>query len=138
MSMGPEKKENELCRKMRRLKIYEKDIEETFVRSSGPGGQNVNKVATCVQIYHVPSKIMIKCQSERTQALNRHKARQLLVGRIEAVQEDERRRAVADREKKRRQKRKRSAKSKEKMLEEKKHRSEKKKFRQKINTRSLD
>ncbi len=67
---------------MKRLGIREEDIEETFTRSSGPGGQNVNKLATCVHLRHRPSGISVKVMRERSQALNRFLARRSLVEKI--------------------------------------------------------
>ena len=54
----------------------EPDLEERFVRSGGPGGQNVNKVSSCVILVHVPSGITVGGQEERAQAMNRDRARQ--------------------------------------------------------------
>jgi len=121
-----EKKEKALLDKMERLGIYEKDIVEKFVRSSGKGGQNVNKTSTCVYLKHIPTKIEVKCQKERFQSLNRYIARKILVDKIEAMvlgKESEKQQRI---EKIRRQKRKRSKRAKLKMLEEKKKRSRKK------------
>lgn len=67
---------------MKRLGIREEDIEETFTRSSGPGGQNVNKLATCVHLRHLPSGITVKVMRERSQALNRFLARRSLTEKI--------------------------------------------------------
>jgi protein subunit release factor B len=78
----PEKEER-LYERMKELGINEEDIEETFVRSGGPGGQSVNKSATCVMIKHIPTGIVVKSQEGRSQALNRFLARRLLVSRIE-------------------------------------------------------
>ena len=72
-------REKELYRRMRALGISEQDIEESFVRSSAPGGQNVNKVATCVCLRHRPTGIVVKCQKFRTQGANRSWARQILL-----------------------------------------------------------
>lgn len=76
-------KEKSLLKKMKALRIYENDIIETFIKSGGPGGQNVNKVATCVQLNHRPTGMVVKVQKERSQALNRFFARRELVSRIE-------------------------------------------------------
>ncbi|MBI3099692.1 MAG: peptide chain release factor-like protein [Planctomycetes bacterium] len=80
--VSPEK-EAALARRMLALGIREADLDESFVRSSGPGGQNVNKVATCVVLRHRPTVIEVKCSRERTQALNRFFARRLLADRVE-------------------------------------------------------
>jgi protein subunit release factor B len=125
-------KEKALLERMARLGVAESDLRETFVRSSGPGGQKVNKTSSCVQLVHVPTGLTVKCQRERSQAVNRFLARRLLLDRIEKLQkgvvEAQRDRA----EKIRRQKRKRSKRAKEKMLEGKRRQSEKKGMRSKI------
>jgi len=77
------KKNEELRRQMETLGIREEDLEERFVRSSGKGGQHVNKASTCVQLLHRPSGIEVKCMGERSQSLNRFFARRLLLERIE-------------------------------------------------------
>jgi protein subunit release factor B len=122
-------KEHLLRQKMLRLGIKEADIIEEFVRSSGPGGQNVNKTSTCVYLKHIPTGIEVKCQKSRSQSLNRFLGRQILVNKIENMvlgrESDEQKRI----EKIRRQKRKRSKRSKEKMLHNKKMTGEKKKLR---------
>jgi len=122
-------KEAVLVEKMKHLGLRKADIEEKFVRSSGKGGQKVNKVSSCVYLKHRPTGIEVKCQRERSQALNRFLALRLLVHKIEAEtlgrQSEERKRI----EKIRRQKRRRSKRSKEKMLRDKKKRAEKKRGR---------
>lgn len=76
-------KEEKLLKRMGELGIREDDIEETLIRSSGPGGQSVNKTSTCVQIKHIPTGIVVRSQRERSQGLNRFLARRLLVSKIE-------------------------------------------------------
>ena len=123
------KKEDALKAKMEKLGIREEDLKEKFIRSSGKGGQKANKASTRVYLKHIPTGIEVKCQQERSQALNRFLARRILTNKIETLilgrQSEERKRI----EKIRRQKRKRSRKAKEKMLEAKKKRAEKKKMR---------
>ncbi len=122
-------KEKELRDRMDALNIREEDIEESFVRSQGRGGQNVNKVSTCVQLRHIPTGVEVKCQEERSQALNRYRARVILTNKIDEMlrgKESAERQRI---EKIRRQKRKRSKRAKEKMLAEKRIVSEKKKLR---------
>ena len=123
------KKILELQRLMQRLGVQERELEESFIRSSGPGGQNVNKVSTCVVLRHRPSGLEVRCQRERSQALNRFLARRMLLARLEAQrlgQLSEEAQRIA---KIRRQKRKRSRRAKEKLLREKQLRTEKKSLR---------
>ncbi len=122
-------KEEALKAKMASLGIRETDLEEKFIRSSGKGGQNVNKTATCVYLKHKPTGIEVKCQKERSQALNRFLARRILANKIESLILGRRSEEQKRIEKIRRQKRKRSRRAKEKMLRYKKMRSEKKKLR---------
>ncbi|MEI6863438.1 MAG: peptide chain release factor-like protein [Candidatus Omnitrophota bacterium] len=131
MSIYPisEKTEQDLQNKMSRLCIREEDLEESFVRSGGPGGQNVNKVSTCVVLRHKPTGLVIKCQKDRSQAMNRYWARRMLAEKLEAGilgrESDEARRIA----KIRRQKRKRSKRAKDKMLAAKEKRGALKKLR---------
>ena len=127
--MVTKEKEEALRQKMEDLGISEKDIVEKFVRSSGKGGQKVNKTSTCVYLKHLPTGIEVKCQRERSQALNRFFARRILVKKIEAMILKEKSEEQQRIEKIRRQKRKRSKRAKLKILEEKKKQSEKKKER---------
>lgn len=124
-----QKKQAALQEKMRQLGIREEDLVEKFVRSGGSGGQNVNKVATCVYLKHVPSGIEVKMQRERSQAMNRFLARRLLAEKLENMRAGRASAEQERREKIRRQKRKRSKRAKEKILAQKKLRSEKKKLR---------
>jgi protein subunit release factor B len=127
MSFGVSAKKEEVLReKMEQLGIREEDIVEKFIRSSGHGGQKVNKTSTCVYLKHLPTGIEVKCQKERYQSLNRYHARKILAGKIEAKilgKESEEQQRI---EKIRRQKRKRSKRAKMKMLEDKKRQSQKK------------
>jgi len=125
-------KEKALALRMRELGVSERDIEESFVRSSGPGGQKVNKTSTCVQLTHLPTGLTVKCQRERSQSLNRHLARRLLLDKIERQQKGFAEEEKAKLAKLRRQKRKRSRRAKEKILAAKHQQAEKKGLRGKV------
>lgn len=125
-------KEKALIQRMQELSVSEKDIEESFIRSSGPGGQKVNKTSSCVHLLHIPTGVSVKCQRERSQALNRYLARRLLLDKIERLQKgfvEEQKEKI---EKIRRQKRKRSKRAKEKILTDKHHQTKKKILRGKV------
>ena len=122
-------KEDALRAKMDSLGIKEADLEEKFIRSGGKGGQKVNKTSSCVYLRHRPTGIEVKCQEERSQALNRFLARRILSAKIESLVLGRRAEAKKEIEKIRRQKRKRSRRAKEKMLKYKKMHSEKKELR---------
>ena len=79
-----EQKEQELAKRMQAVGLYEQDLEESFVRSTGPGGQHVNKTSTCVVLTHTPSAVTVKVQDSRSQALNRYHARKRLCEVLEA------------------------------------------------------
>ena len=119
-------KEKQLSERMKALGVRELDIDEQFVRSSGAGGQNVNKVSSCVVLHHRPSDIRVKCQQERSQGLNRFFARRILLDKIEAKLSAGKTAEAQRIEKIRRQKRKRSRRAKLRMLDEKRHQAEKK------------
>jgi protein subunit release factor B len=118
--------------RMQRLDICESDLEETFARSSGPGGQNVNKVATAVTLRHRPSGIIVTVQDSRSQAQNRKLARERLLDAIEQAHEKAQAAKIAEREKARRRKSPRPAALKQKILEAKRRRGEIKRQRARI------
>ena len=117
---------------MRKLEISETDLEESFARSSGPGGQNVNKVSTAVTLRYLPTGISVTVQDSRSQAVNRRLARERLLDAIEGAREGKRMAEIAKREKQRRRKSPRPASLKRKILESKRKRAELKKQRTKI------
>src|SRR5216117_3595629 len=121
-----------LAERMERLGIRDSDFEETFARSSGPGGQNVNKVATAVTLRHRLSGISVTVQDSRSQAVNRKLARHRLLDAIESAREKLRAAEIAEREKARRRKSPRPAALKKKILEGKRKRGALKKLRSQI------
>jgi protein subunit release factor B len=121
-----------LAERMQHLGVRDVDLEETFGRSSGPGGQNVNKVATAVTLRHRPSGISVTVQDSRSQAVNRKLARERLLDAVESAREGRRMAEIAKREKERRRKSLRPAALKRKILESKRKRAELKKQRAKV------
>ena len=126
---GGLERQAQLARRMAELGVTEADLEESFARSAGPGGQNVNKTETCVVLVHRPTGLQVRCQDSRQQGFNRFRARQLLLDKIEA---DRQERAAAERqrvEKLRRQKRGRSRAAKQRILADKGRQAVKKRLR---------
>src|ERR1051325_4335622 len=118
-----------VAQRMMALGVRESDLEETFVRSGGAGGQKVNKSSSCVMLLHRPTGLRVKCQATRHQAMNRFLARRLLLDKIERMQKGYVQAEQDAAEKIRRQKRKRSRRAKERLLADKARHAEKKRLR---------
>jgi peptide chain release factor len=125
-------KEVQLALRMQALGLLESDLEETFVRSGGHGGQNVNKTSTCVMLVHRPTGLQVKCQSTRQQGLNRFIARRLLLDKLELLRTGKVAAERARVEKIRRQKRRRSRRAKNRMLADKALHSARKDLRRRV------
>ena len=125
-------KESQLAQRMAALGVSEAEIEESFVRSGGHGGQNVNKTSTCVMLLHRPTGLQVKCQETRQQGLNRFLARRLLLDKIEERKKGFVAAQRSDMERIRRQKRKRSRRAKQRMLADKAHHAGKKAARRSV------
>ena len=132
-SVSPDKLA-QLQQRMSALGVDETEIEETFVRSGGPGGQKVNKSSSCVMLLHRPTGLRVKNQTTRHQAMNRFLARRLLLDKIERMRKGHVEAEQARIEKVRRQKRKRSASAKQRMLADKARQGEKKRLRGAVQT----
>jgi peptide chain release factor len=122
-------KEEALRARLESLGVRDEDLDESFVRSGGPGGQNVNKTSTCVVLHHRPTGIRVRCQETRSQSMNRFLARRRLADAIERKLRGEVAAEKAAAEKIRRQKRKRSKRAQAKVLADKAHHSAKKQAR---------
>jgi protein subunit release factor B len=121
-----------LIARLRALGVRDGDLEETFVHAGGKGGQNVNKVATCVVLVHRPSGTAVKCQRERSQGQNRLIARELLADKIETARLGRQSAQAQEAARVRRQKRRRSRRAKEKMLANKHARADTKATRSRV------
>jgi protein subunit release factor B len=119
-------KARELEERLARLGVRAEDLDESFIHSGGKGGQNVNKVATCVVLVHRPTGIAVKCQRERTQGANRLVARKMLADKIEERRLGAASKRQQEAERVRRQKRRRSRRAKQRMLRDKHAQSDKK------------
>ncbi|MDP3723592.1 MAG: peptide chain release factor-like protein [Candidatus Omnitrophota bacterium] len=117
---------------MGRVGLREDDLEERFVRSGGSGGQRVNKVSTCVILRHRPSGIEVRCQQERSQAMNRVLARRLLLARLEAQRREQLHAEAQRLARIRQQRRRRSERVKARLLREKRLVAEKKSLRREV------
>ena len=125
-------KDDPLSQRMAAVGLRDADISETFVRSGGHGGQNVNKTATCVMLVHRPTGLQVKCQTTRQQGMNRFLARKLLLEKLEERQRERLATQRAQKEKTRRQKRGRSAAAKRRMLADKSHHAARKELRRPV------
>lgn len=115
--------------RMLALGVREEDLHETFARSGGPGGQNVNKVSTAVTLLHRPSGLRVTVQDARSQLQNRRIARERLLDLIERQERERRASARSTREKTRRRNSPRPPRLKKRILEAKRQRSTLKKLR---------
>ena len=125
-------------KRMQQLGVSARDVLEKFIHAAGPGGQNVNKTATCVFLEHMATGIQVKCQQERTQSSNREKAWLLLLDKIQQRQESQQQAITQQLEREKRRHRKRPGHLKESILEAKRHLSEKKRLRRKIDLNRFD
>ena len=110
-----QKKQDELKARMASLELCEEDIQESFIHSSGPGGQRVNKTSSCVYLKHLPTDLEVKMQQDRSQALNRYYARKRLCELLEQKKLGSKSPAALKAEKIRKQKQRRTRRSRKKL-----------------------
>ncbi len=127
--MSASSDDDALNQRMRQLGIREGDLEETFIRGAGAGGQKINKTSSTVVLVHVPTGLEVRCQRERSQSQNRIIARHELCDKLEAKLQSVRQTKRDAIELKKRQNRKRPRGLKERILEHKRRRSEVKRHR---------
>ena len=108
------------------------EVEEVFCRSSGPGGQHVNKVSTAVTLRHLPTGLAVRVSTSRSQARNRAEAARLLAEKLEAAAMAARQARLAEASKNRRRRAKRSGATKRRLVEGKRRRGETKQLRKKV------
>ena len=125
---------SQLQQRMTALGVNEAEIEETFVRSGGAGGQKVNKSSSCVMLLHRPTGLRVKSQTTRHQAMNRFLARELLLDKIERMRKGHIEAERARVEKIRRQRLKRSSRAKQRMLADRARHGDKKRLRGAVTT----
>lgn len=121
-----------LANRLKKAGVKEEDLQESFTHAGGHGGQNVNKVATCVVLVHLPSRIRIRCEDARTQGINRVQARRRLVEKLEAKKKEAAKKKKQLAEKKKRQKRRPSKAARARNVDNKRRKGETKRGRGKV------
>lgn len=132
MNASPSSSATDFAARLARLGVRADDVEESFARSSGPGGQNVNKVSTSVTLRHAPSGLAVTVQDSRSQAMNRQIARERFLAALEEKRRAAKAAERAAREKVRRQNRPRPRGVKRRMVDDKKKRGAVKKLRGRV------
>jgi protein subunit release factor B len=126
----------QIFERLARLDVAVSDIDERFVRGTGPGGQKINKTSSTVWLRHKPSGTEVRCQAERSQSANRLKAWETLCEKLESLVRAAELASIHASEVKRRQKRQKTKAQKIRMLQSKKHRSKHKATRKRVNEES--
>jgi peptide chain release factor len=118
--------------RLERLGVTASDIEERFVRGSGPGGQKINKTSSTVWLRHRPTGTEVRCQAQRSQAANREWAWREMCAKLEERVRSARLHAQDLREGERRRTRQKSYGQKVRMIQSKKHRAKSKAHRGRV------